>query len=163
MSMIVEAVKAVRNKIMTMIQRTIVTLSSPVVPGEYPTAQIKGLGVSVNEVGKIVGSVSEVENISPYGLASTLPIGALGVKFNIQGESANAVGFSYDPVSLPALNAGGEVAVGNLKIGTYLKFTNQGTIEVWRNNILTIRDLIEHIHSGVVPGSGVSGPPIKGA
>ena len=161
MSMIVEAVKAVRNKIMTMIQRTIVTLSRPVIPGEYPTAQIKGLGIRINEAGERVGSVSEVENISPYGLASTLPIGALGIKLNIQGESANAVGFSYDPVSLPALNAGGEVAVGNLKIGTYLKFTNLGTIEVWRNNVLVITDLITHIHTGgTIPPAFVTGPPV---
>lgn len=150
MGIIKNAVRSLRNKILTMIQRTVVTLSKPVVPGEYPTYQVKGLG----------NKPTTVENISPYGLASTLPLNALGVKWNVQGESSNQVGMSYDPATLPALLAGGETAVGNFVIGSYLKFTALGTIEVYKNNILVIADLSIHIHSGVTTGTGTSGPPV---
>jgi len=133
-----------------MIQRTVVTLSKPVVPGEYPTYQVRGLG----------NKITEIENVSPYGLASTLPVGASGIKWNIQGESSNQVGVAYDPTTLPALLAGGEVAVGNFTVGTFLKFTNLGTIEVFKNGVLVITDLSVHIHSGVTTGPGTSGPPV---
>lgn len=144
MGIIESAIRSLRNKIMTMIQRTIVTLSKPVTPGKYPTYQVQGLG----------NKPTNVENISPYGLASTMPLGALGAKWNIQGESSNQVGISYDPATLPALLAGGEVAIGNFTVGTFLKFTNLGTIEVFKNGILVIKDLVEHTHPSTDPNTG---------
>jgi phage gp45-like len=151
MGLIEDMINSLRNKIKTMIQRTVVTLSKPTITGEYPSYQVEALG-----------KTTDVENISPYGLASTLPVDATGVKFNIQGESSKQVGLSYDPSKLPPLQPNGEVAVGGYSatIPTYLKFTNQGTIEVWKGGILVIVDLITHLHSGVTSGGDPSGPPI---
>ncbi|MBW1784866.1 MAG: hypothetical protein JRL30_29490 [Deltaproteobacteria bacterium] len=88
-----------------------------------------------------------MENISPYGLASSLPLNALVTKLNVQGESSNEVGLAYDPTTLPALNPGGEVAVGatSVAVSTYLKFTAEGKIEIWKAGKLVISDLIDYI------------------
>jgi len=150
MTPIVEAaLAALKNKIMTMIQRLIVTESEPYEAGEYPDAQVDALG-----------KTSYVELLSPYGLAAKPPVGASGVKFNVQGESSNQVGIAYDPKTIPAHNSK-EVVVGafSATVPTYLKFTDQGTIEVWKGGTLVISDLITHVHTGVTTGAGLSGPP----
>lgn len=137
------------RQIKTMIQHIVVTESRSVIPGEYPTFQVRGLG----------NRISDVDNVTPYGLLSTPPLGSFGVKFNVQGEASNQVGLVYDPTSLVSLLPDGEVAVGNFKKGSYLKFTTLGTVEVWNLGILRIADLANHVHTGVTTGSGLSGPP----
>lgn len=127
-----------KNKIMTMIQKIKVTNSEKHKFGEYPRMQISGLGkISDN-----------TEIIHPYGFASQPPVDATGVKFNIQGEESNQVAMAYDPATLPAYEVK-EVVVGAFSAPspTYLKFTKAGTIEVWRNGILVIADLITHLHN----------------
>ena len=149
MEWIRQALQSLRNKIIHMIERAIVTEPKPVVLGEYPSAQVQSMKKTV-----------DIENISPYGLASSLPLGALCVMYNIQGESGNKVGTGYDPATLPALQLN-EVAVGNFSgvIPTYLKFTNLGTIEVWKAGLPVIKDLITHIHTGGTLSGGLTGPP----
>ena len=87
-----------------------------------------------------------MENISPYGLVSSLPLNALATKLNVQGESGNQVGLAYDPQTLPSLLVG-EVAVGAFSspAPAYLKFTNIGTIEIWRSGAIVVPDLINYI------------------
>ena len=144
------AIRALRNKIANLIQRGFVTNANPVVPGQYPVFQSQSLK-----------KVADVENISPYGFISVAPVGSLSTKWNVQGESSAQVGLAYDPATLPALQIN-EAAVGafSAQSSTYLKFTNQGTIEIWKAGVLVIADLITHIHSGVTTGAGVSGPPV---
>lgn len=148
------------NKIAYLIQRVTVTESSPVTPGAYPLVQVSNTSPRKNQP-PTFNKTSSMENISPYGLASSLPLNALCTKFNLQGQSSNPVGLAYDPMTLPALLVG-EIAIGafSATIPTYMKFTNKGTIEVWKSGVIVISDLITHIHSGVTTGPGVSGPPV---
>lgn len=140
----------IKNKLASLIQRVLIVDSPSYHPGEYPNAQISSLG-----------KTSFMELVSPYGIASAPPKGSSGVKFNIQGESSNQVGIAYDLSTLPNFQ-NGEVVVGAFSVSTptYLKFTQLGTIEVWKAETLIISDLITHIHSGVEPGGGSSGPPV---
>ncbi len=128
-------VKSRKNKIQTLIQRANVENASSVIPGEYPLVQINNLG-----------RISDMENISPYGLASSLPITGICAKFNIQGESSNQVGTGYDPSTLPALKIN-EIAAGafSAKIPTYFKFTEEGKIEIWKGGAIIVTDLIDYI------------------
>jgi hypothetical protein len=156
---------SLKNSLQTLIQRFSVSNSYPIKPGEYPRAGASFLGVSASEKGpdgKPAKASADIEVLFPYGLMAALPITAsAGIKFNVSGDPANRIGIAYDPNTLPALKVG-EVAVGAFSaiVPTYLKFTDQGTIEVWRAGILVIADLITHLHSGVTTGPGVSGPPV---
>ena len=139
---------SLRNAIKTLMQRFSVTNAYPVKPGEYPRVGASFLGVSSSEAG-------------PDGnIVITVSGEVAGIKFNVTGDSENRMGIAYDPNTLPPLNVN-EVAVGafSATIPSYLKFTNQGTIEVWKGGVLVIADLITHIHTGVTTGGGVSGPP----
>jgi hypothetical protein len=148
------AVDRLTNRINALILRAVVSRSLPIKKGDYAFVQITYLGKETN-----------MEYISPYGLGSALPQGASAIKFNINGQDSNKLGFGYDPATLPD-RAPGEVVVGAFSAitPTYLKFTNQGTIEVWKTiagvDTLVISDLITHAHSGVVTGGAVSGPPV---
>jgi phage gp45-like len=148
MGAIADKIRNLSNKIQTIIQRVIVTKTRAAVVGEYPVVQVKGLG----------GKTTNMEVLSPYGLASVLPNGSLGVKFNIAGESSKQVGMAYDPVTVPSMSNDNEVVSGNFADGTYLKFT-KGAIEVWVNNKMVIKDLVTHGHSGIEVGSGISEKP----
>lgn len=162
--MLNQIISSLRNQIRTMIQRFGVDTVYPVRTGEYPRVGGSFIGASVTQVdsdGKAKASTADIEVLSPYGLAASLPLTAKsGIKFNITGDSCNRMGIAYDPSTLPNLEIG-EVAVGafSAAIPTYLKFTQQGTIEVWKQGILVIPDLITHKHTGVTAGSDLSGPP----
>jgi hypothetical protein len=155
---------SLRNAIRTLIQRFSVTNAYPITPGQYPRAGVSFLGVSASRSGPDgtpAKASAEIEVLFPYGLMAALPITAsAGIKFNVSGNSENRMGIAYDPNTLPPLNVN-EVAVGafSATIPSYLKFTNQGTIEVWKGGVLVITDLITHIHTGVTTGPGVTGPP----
>lgn len=138
-----------RNKILTMIQRCVVSVSGAYAPGEYPIVQVEAMG-----------SATDMESLSPYGFASMPPAGSSGIKMNLQGESSKPVGIVRDLKTVPPHNSG-EVVIGafSAAIPTYLKFTQAGTIEVWKNGVLVISDLITHVHTGVTTGAGLSGPP----
>lgn len=139
----------VKNKIRTMILRFVVTDSLPHKKGNYLKVQNSSLG-----------KISYLEIICPYGFISRPPENSLGVKWNVQGEGSNQVGMAYDPTTLPSHNVG-ETVVGafSAPTATYLKFTQQGTIEVWKSGQIVISDLITHVHTGVEPGGGTSEPP----
>ena len=145
--------QAVKNKILTMIQRALVTNSRNYTPGEYPKVQISSLG-----------QTSDMELVAPYGIASMPPNGSSAVRFNMQGESSKQVGVAYDLKTLPPHNPG-EVVIGafSATIPTYLKFTQQGMLEVWKGGVLMIPDLITHGHTLVTAGDDISGGPTNPA
>jgi len=150
MEAVLSALRSFRNKILTMIQRGTVHNQEPYVAGTYPTMQISAMKKTV-----------DVEIVNPYGFASVPPIGSLAVKFNVQGSSSNQVGVAYDPKTIPAHNPA-ETVIGafSASIPTYLKFTQQGTIEIWKGGVPVIMDLVTHLHAGVTTGGDLSGPPV---
>lgn len=160
MSAILNKLQSLWNKVVNMIQRALVTGAVPIVPGSWYIVQISNTPKRSFAV-PTFNKTTPMEVISPYGLAGCLPQEALSLKFNIQGESSKQAGIGYDPNCLPAL-AINEVAIGAFAapVPTYLKFTNEGTIQVWKAGVIVINDLITHIHSGVTTGAGVSGPPV---
>lgn len=153
MKAIIGKINNIANKIKAMIQRVDISLSEPLLKGNYPVAQVKGLG----------GKSSNLEYIYPYGIEATPPQAGQTLKFNIQGQSSNQVGIPFDQTTLRS-KLPDEVIVGNTKSGAYFKFTILGTIEVWNlisgEDVLVIADLITHLHSGVTTGGGTSGPPV---
>jgi hypothetical protein len=148
--MIRALINSLKNKILTMIQRGLVTNPENYATGDYPISQVLAMK-----------KTSDMERVFPYGFASVPPKNSLAVKFNVQGQSSNQVGIAYDPRTIPPHDIG-EVVIGGFSaaIPTYLKFTNTGTIEVWKSGALVIADLITHVHGGVTTGPGLSGPPV---
>ena len=157
------ALNSIRTKLINMIQRVRVAVAAVVKPGTYYIVQVSNTPISGSQ--PTYNKTQDVEVIFPYGLVGSLPLNALGVKINIQGESSNPVIIAYDPSCFPALQAGGEVAVGAFSspTGAYFKCTIDGRIEVWKKigglDTLVISDLITHLHTGGTLGGGLTGPP----
>ncbi len=128
-------------KLQNIILRAVVTDFRGSIGTDYPTVQVK-----------IMGRTGEMESLYPYGITGVPPLDSIGTVMSIGANTADRSGILYHPQTRDkGLKEEGEVVLGNLFGGTYLKFTALGTIEVWRENTLIIADLITHTHNIIIP------------
>ena len=92
--------------------------------GDYSIAQIKWMS-------KKVGNV---EVLHPYGMSSYAPVGSLALMFNIMGQEANRAAIVNDPKRRFKDLKEGEVAIGNFLTRSYVKFLENGDIEIVTTN-----------------------------
>lgn len=157
------------NRITGLIKRCYVTLVGDD-NAKFQTTQVKYLGKTAN-----------VEVLYPYGLCGNPPTNSIAILFNIQGQEENRAGlFNLPNQRFNGLKEG-EVVVGNYLSGSYIKFTQNGDIEILStsNNIIitgniTVNGSITssgnvigggisldtHVHGGIVPGSSDTTGPI---
>lgn len=128
------------------------------------------------------GKTSKFIMMSTYGICSMPPKGGHILMFNSQGRESSRFGFVNDFVRRMRGMKEFEVALLNTKTGKYIYLKNDGSVEV--NSDLNITgdltvvgaisatgdvvagsgdtipiSLKDHIHTGVEPGAGDSGPP----
>lgn len=95
--------------------------------GNYQTAQVS-----------YFGKVSDIEVINPYGISSSPPIDSLVLMFNVMGQEENKAGIiNAQPQRFKNLKEG-EVVVGNYLTGSYVKFLQNGGIEVFTEGNATV-------------------------
>lgn len=151
------------NSITGMIKRAVLTLAGKDA-NKYQTSQVSYLG-----------KTADTEIIYPYGLCGNPPLGSLVLLFNVQGMEENRAGIANLPSKRFNGLKEGEVAVGNYLTGSYVKFLEDGNIEIVASggsinvtgNIVVNGDVIAngvslttHVHSGVTPGSSNTGEPV---
>ena len=85
----------------------------------YPTAQF-----AYN------GKATEVVRLSPYGLCSNPPLGAMGVLFQIQGREGVKYAVTDDMLARYKNLEPGEVQIGNYATKASIKFDNDGNVIV---------------------------------
>lgn len=95
--------------------------------GNYQTAQVS-----------YFGKVSDIEVINPYGISSSPPIDSLVLMFNVMGQEENKAGIiNAQPLRFKNLKEG-ELVVGNYLTGSYVKFLQNGDIDVFTGNDVNI-------------------------
>lgn len=113
--------------IRNLIKRGVVTKKTPD-SGQFSVAQVKWL----------TGKTGNVEVIHPYGLSSYAPVGSLALMFNIMGHEENRASIINDPKRRFKDLKEGEVAIGNFLTRSYVKFKENGDIEVVGTNNRTV-------------------------
>jgi hypothetical protein len=86
---------------------------------DYPIMQISYMGRTANAA-----------RISPYGLCSNPPLKAKVVHWNVLAQEENKVGFAFSQQNRFKPLKAGEVVVGNPTSQSYIKFHEDGTIEI---------------------------------
>lgn len=98
--------------------------------------------------------------IWPYGLAGNLPKDALVVLFNVEGKSDNLAGIGNTPETRFKNLKEGEVVVGSPKSQTFVKFAQDGTVEIKSTSKLTINCTDCDINASGSINLGAGGQPI---
>lgn len=81
-------------------------------------------------------TVSEI--VYPYGYAASAPSGALAITFMISNQPENKTSIAYDPATrFTGLNAG-EAIMGNQIEQTFIKFNQDGTINIKTKSLVII-------------------------
>lgn len=106
-----------------MIKRAVVTLN-PADTGQEAIAQVKW---SSND------TTNNVHVITPYGFYSVAPPGSFALMFNIMGQEENRAAIIDNPQSRFKNLKPTEVAVGNPKTESVIKFLENGDIEITGN------------------------------
>lgn len=152
------------NRITNIIKRAFITLAGGD-NDKFQTTQINYLG-----------KVADMEVIYPYGLCGNPPAGSLVLLFNVQGQEENKAGIANLPNQRFKNLKPGEVVLGNYLTGSYIKFLENGDIEMFaksgkinivNTNVISNQDVIAsgislttHVHQDVTPGAGNTGLPI---
>jgi phage gp45-like len=87
---------------------------------------------------KYLDKVANIETIYPYGLSANAPVGNIVLLFNVGSNEANLAGIPYSQKDRFKNLKSGEVIVGSPKSGSYIKFLENGDIEIESKNNLTI-------------------------
>lgn len=82
--------------------------------------------------------VSPIETIYPYGFGANAPVGNIVLLFNIGANEANLAGIPYSQKDRFKNLKSGEVVVGSPKTGSYIKFLENGDIEILSKEDLKI-------------------------
>ena len=73
----------------------------------------------------------DVDTVYPYGTAGNAPLDSLMLLFNVMGQEENQAGIPYYPqIRIKQLKPG-EFLVGNFVTGSYAKFKEDGSVEVF--------------------------------
>src|SRR5690349_2108707 len=73
---------------------------------------------------------SDMEVIYPYGLFAQAPVNSLALVFSIQGNEENLAGIVYAYRDRFKNLKEGEVLLGNILTGSFIKFDKDGNIEI---------------------------------
>jgi phage baseplate assembly protein gpV len=103
---------------MNMIKRAVVSL-----PGDDS-------GNVANTQVTYLGRTAQVEVIYPYGTAGKAPKDSQAIMFNIQGQEENRVIIEYRTTGRFKNLKDGEYIVGNEVTGAFVKFLENGDIEI---------------------------------
>lgn len=74
----------------------------------------------------------------PYGYYAVAPSGAVGIKINLSNQPENQITLPYEPNTRFTGNQVGEVQIGNQLQNIYIKFNNEGQIEIISNTGVNI-------------------------
>lgn len=74
----------------------------------------------------------------PYGYAASAPEGSHGVLFNLNAQPENQFAVLYDPNTRFIGLKPGEVIVGNQETATFIKFSDDGNVDITSTAELTI-------------------------
>lgn len=85
------------------------------------------------------GKTSNAEIISPYGLSVGLPEETNLIIFNIQGKEENKACIGYSQHDRFLNLKQGEVVIGSPKTKSYIKFKEDGTIEIDSKGTINIK------------------------
>jgi len=101
------------------------------------------------------GQTTNSEAYYPYGMASRAPKNSVAITFLIGGQPENKTSFLYDPSTRFTGLEVGEVIIGNQIKQTFIKFNEDGTIDIQTDDTLTVKG--NQIISGnlTVKGSNV--------
>lgn len=88
--------------------------------GQFAIAQLKWIS----------DKTGNVEVIHPYGISSYAPVGSLALMFNVMGHESNRAAIINDPKRRFKDLKEGEVAIGNFLTRSYVKFLENGDIEI---------------------------------
>jgi phage gp45-like len=85
---------------------------------------------AIAQVQWIAGKSGNVEVVYPYGVSGYAPVGSLALMFNVMGHESNRAAIINNPkIRFKDLKEG-EVAIGNFLTRSYIKFLENGDIEV---------------------------------
>lgn len=106
--------------IRNMIKRTVVALNLPDT-GQMPVTQVTWSSFN---------TTNNVQVITPYGFYSVAPVGSMALMFNIMGQEENRAAILDNPKGRFKNLKPTEVAVGNPKTTSVIKFLENGDIEI---------------------------------
>lgn len=106
------------NKMSNIIKRAYITLPSSDSQA-YQTTQINYFGKTVY-----------TQTIYPYGMSANAPANTLMILFNANAHEENLIGIPYSAAERFKNLAVGEVIVGSPVTGSYVKFLQNGNIEI---------------------------------
>lgn len=78
--------------------------------------------------------IMDIEAIYPYGLFAQAPLNSLALIFSIQNNEENIAGICYAATDRFKNLKPGEVLLGNVSTGTYIKMDKEGNIEIVSKN-----------------------------
>ena len=110
------------TRIANMIKKSYITLPNDD-SGDYSTTQISYYGKATN-----------TQTIYPYGLNANAPIKTLLLLLNNMGQEENSCGIPYTAKERFKNLKSGEVVIGSPKSGSYVKFLENGDIEIYTND-----------------------------
>lgn len=76
----------------------------------------------------------DIEIVEPWGFHSVPPIGSIALMLSVLGHEENRAAFVNDPTKRLRGLKPGEVAVGNWPARSYIKFLNNGDIQITGSN-----------------------------
>ena len=88
--------------------------------GQFPIAQVAWSS----------DKVANTEVLLPYGLSSYAPVNSMALMFNVMGQEENRAAIINDPKNRFKGLKEGEVALGNYKTKSVIKFLENGDIEI---------------------------------
>lgn len=85
-----------------------------------------------------LGKVSNAQMIYPYGYNAVPPTNTMVLLFNVLGQEENLAGIPYAVSERFKNLKGGEVVLGSPSTGSYIKFKEDGSIEMYAKNGIKI-------------------------
>lgn len=118
--------KSLYSKIINLIKRAYITLPDDD-HGNFHVAQLS-----------YFGNATRSQIIYPYGINANAPKDTLVLVMNVQAQEENLVGIAYAQKERFKNLKVGEVTVGSPKTGSYVKFLENGDIEIFSNNNINL-------------------------
>jgi len=128
--------KEIKNKIVNMKKRAVISLTND-----------DSKAISYAQV-EYLDNVGYMEAIYPYGMSANAPKGNICLIEAVGGDEANLAGIPYSQQDRFKNLKEGEVVFGSPKGGSYLKFLENGDIEIYaKGNIIVKSDSNLNIES----------------
>lgn len=99
------------------------------------------------------GKTGDCELIWPYGFCANPPKNSIVLMFNVMGQEENRAGFANLPQMRFKGLKEGEVVVGNYLTKSFVKFTQEGNVEIF-SSLDTNLEVVKTLN--VVVGAGIN-------